>query len=70
MGKAKNNYTGSNTDSPTPTTGSFPVLSKPAPDNTVTKKSNWYIFTFSFLSLSEIGCNDFLTNKSPDKSLV
>lgn len=68
MGKTKNNYISSDTNNST--TSSVLVIDKSKPDNVVTKKSNWYTFTFSFLSLSEIGCNDFLINKSPDKNLV
>ncbi len=45
---------------------------KPSPDQKETKRTNWYIFTFSFLSLSDIGCDHLLTNKADgfDRGLI
>jgi len=69
--KNKNNYVvGTNTDNSS--TSANNVIAKSVSDEATTKVSNWYTFTLSFLLLSDIGCDNFLSTKidSLDKSLA
>jgi len=64
----KNTYLGnSNTN-----TSSVTIPAEPIPEKKETRVLNWYTFTFSFLLLSEIGCDNFLDSKieRSDKSLA
>lgn len=69
--KDKGGYVvGANTENVS--TSSATITAKTVNDETTTKILNWYSFTFSFLSLSDIGCDNFLgsKNESLDKSLA
>lgn len=48
------------------------IQAKTIPEKTKIRVLNWYIFTFSFLLLSEIGCDNFLNSKTEplNKSLA